>query len=141
MPDRIGQRIRRAVFERAEFHCEYCKSPADYSAVSLSIEHIIPRCRGGGSELSNLCLSCQGCNSHKYTSTTATDPLTGTRVPLFNPRTDEWSKHFAWGPNALEVIPTTAVGRGTVSLLRLNRRGVVGLRRALVAIGKHPPVA
>lgn len=35
----------------------------------FDIEHKTPRCRGGGDNLENLCLSCKDCNSKKHTRT------------------------------------------------------------------------
>jgi hypothetical protein len=70
---------------------------------------------------------------------TAVDPDSGEVVPLYNPRQQRWSDHFAWDSTYSLVIGLTAVGRATVAALRLNRQGVVNLRRLLVPIGEHPP--
>ncbi len=51
-----------------------------------------------------------------------------------------WSDHFAWNYDFTLVIGLTATGRATVEALRLNRPGVVNLRRALLAIAEHPPL-
>ncbi len=53
---------KETVARRAHGDCEYCKSRADYSPDTFSIEHVVPVARGGSHELSNLALSCQGCN-------------------------------------------------------------------------------
>jgi hypothetical protein len=140
MRESVSRSIRRAVAERAANRCEYCQTPGDFSASPLSIEHITPQSRGGSSTVENLCLSCQGCNNHKYTRTFAHDPVSDRQVPFFHPRKHRWAEHFAWSPSAMEVVPLTAIGRATVELLRLNRPGVVGLRGALASIGKHPPL-
>lgn len=47
--------------------CVYCGNQLE----RLAIEHIVPRARGGGDEITNLTLSCQRCNSKKRTKTAA----------------------------------------------------------------------
>src|SRR5260370_29885952 len=96
MPERLPARMRRLVTERAGFHCEYCLTPAWISPSPYSAEHILPKSKGGGQAAENLALSCQGCNGHKASRTTATDPATRNVVPLFHPRRQNWSDHFGW---------------------------------------------
>jgi len=89
--------------------------------------------------LSNLALSCQGCNGRKYTATTAIDPITGEPAPLFHPRRDRWSTHFIWNEDYTLVIGLTTTGRATATKLQLNRPGLVNLRALLRSVGAHPP--
>ena len=89
--------------------------------------------------MSNLAWSCPGCNGHKLTATTATDPRTGGRAALYDPRRHEWAVHFEWSRDGLTLIGLTPTGRATVERLKLNRSNVVGLREVLVAVGQHPP--
>ncbi len=86
-----------------------------------------------------MAFSCQGCNNYKHTSMEAPDPLSGESVPLFHPRRDRWAEHFAWSDDASQVLGLTPTGRATVVRLKLNRLGVVNLRRVLKALGEHPP--
>jgi DNA-directed RNA polymerase subunit M/transcription elongation factor TFIIS len=44
------------------FNCPYCGSPVHYS---FTIEHIVPREKGGRNILSNILLICSTCNSSK----------------------------------------------------------------------------
>jgi hypothetical protein len=124
---------------RAQGYCEYCRSPMRYSPDPFAVEHIVPRVAGGGNEPSNLALSCQGCNNLKFVSIEAVDPVTGVLVPLFHPRQQRWSQHFLWSQDTTVVVGRTPIGRATVERLRLNREGVVNLRRVLATIGQHPP--
>jgi hypothetical protein len=124
---------------RAQGYCEYCRSPMRYSPDPFAVEHIVPRVAGGGNEPSNLALSCQGCNNLKFVSIEAVDPVTGVMVPLFHPRQQRWSQHFLWSQDTTVVVGRTPIGRATVERLRLNREGVVNLRRVLATIGQHPP--
>jgi 5-methylcytosine-specific restriction endonuclease McrA len=73
----------------------------------LEIEHIRPLAKGGRDDESNLWLACPICNSHKSDKAQAIDPETGTTVPLFNPRTQQWSEHFRWADDGLRIIGTS----------------------------------
>lgn len=131
--------VKREVTQRAKDCCEYCLSQLDFSPTGFSIDHIVPKARGGDDSLDNLALACQGCNNYKHTATTATDPVSGQVTDLFHPRRDMWTQHFAWSDDKTMIIGITSVGRATVSRLRLNRVALVNLRRLLLEKGKHPP--
>ncbi|MDF5724675.1 MAG: HNH endonuclease signature motif containing protein [Rhizonema sp. PD37] len=49
---------------RAKGCCEYCYIQVKFATQSFSLEHILPRYKGGETSLENLALSCQGCNNH-----------------------------------------------------------------------------
>lgn len=136
----VPRAVRRLVRDRAGNRCEYCRHPASYAYSSFVCDHVIPRVLGSGNDASELAWACAGCNSSKYAKTRACDPQTGRTVPLFNPRRQNWSQHFAWNGDTLLVIGRTATGRATVEALRLNRPELLGLRRLLHAAGEHPPV-
>jgi hypothetical protein len=136
---RVSQKLRRLVKERAQGYCEYCICPDSYATQEHSIEHIIPEERGGKNSADNLALACQGCNNIKYNKTRMIDPVSREMAPLFHPRKDDWHDHFAWSSDRLLLIGLTPTGRATIESLRLNRQGVVNLRRLLLLEGKHPP--
>ncbi len=136
---RVSRHDRQRIIDRAGALCEYCRSPLLFSTAPFSIEHIEPQARGGRTTLANLALSCQGCNGHKSTRTTALDPVAGQSAPLYHPRRDRWRDHFAWNADFSEIVGLTPTGRATVDALHLNREGVVNLRRALHLIDCHPP--
>lgn len=69
----------------------------------------------------------------------AIDPETGVETALFNPRTQNWKDHFRRDDEKTRLIGLSAVGRATVSRLRMNRRGAVRARRRWVDAGLHPP--
>jgi hypothetical protein len=140
MPRRhVTAQERQIIAERARGCCEYCRSRVDFATQSFSVEHIIPASRGGETTLDNLALACPGCNGHKYTKTEAPDPIDGTVVPLYNPRPQRWQDHFRWNADFTRIVGLTPTGRATVSALQMNRPGVMNIRRALFAIGLHPP--
>ncbi len=113
----------------------------DFATQSFSVEHILPRAKGGLSELENMALSYQSCNNHKFTKIEGFDPITKQTVPLFHPKVQQWRDHFAWNEDHTIVIGTTPTGRATINELNLNRLGLINLRRVLFASGEHPPPA
>ncbi len=132
-------RQKKLVYDRAKGVCEYCLSPANYSSDYFVIEHIHPRVLGGTNQINNLALSCQGCNSHKFTHITAIDPMTGTPAPLFHPRRDTWREHLFWNEDYTLIIGRTPTGRATVEDLHLNRQGIVNQRALLRMANRRPP--
>ena len=51
---------RRAVFARDDWQCQYCGARG-----SLTVDHVIPRSKGGGSDWENIVASCAPCNRRK----------------------------------------------------------------------------
>src|SRR6516162_8389791 len=93
----MDQKTRLLVRQRAGLRCEYCHLTEAQSPVAkLQVEHIVPKKHGGVDDLANLALACIDCNLHKGANLTGIDPETGKLVELFNPRTQEWTEHFAW---------------------------------------------
>lgn len=137
--DRVSTALRRMVASRAKGLCEYCRCPEEFSPDSFTVEHIRPRQAGGETTAENLAWACFGCNGRKHTKTTHADPETGQEVALFHPRQQRWSEHFNWSNDYTQMIAKTPCGRATVEALRLNRAGVVNLRRLLTSAGLHPP--
>lgn len=136
---RVTAEQRRAVVERSGESCEYCLSQLRFSMQSFSVEHIIPVEKGGETELENLGLSCQGCNNHKYNKILGHDPVSRKTVPLYHPRQQNWMDHFIWNEDFTQIVGTTPTGRATVRELKVNRVGLVNLRRVLYQTSKHPP--
>ncbi len=119
--------------------CGYCRTSSVLIARPLTVEHLIPRSKGGTSDEQNLWLSCRSCNQFKGTQIEAIDPDTKMVVPLFNPRIQSWSEHFRWSTDGLMIIGLTPVGRATVIALKLNHEHIVESRRLWVSVGWHPP--
>jgi hypothetical protein len=60
----INQKLRRQLLDKVTHaHCCYCGNL--FSANELTIEHKIPICMGGSSEISNIALACAPCNRAK----------------------------------------------------------------------------
>ena len=51
---------RRAVFARDRWTCQYCGSRSN-----LTVDHVVPRSKGGGSCWENIVASCAPCNRRK----------------------------------------------------------------------------
>lgn len=124
---------------RARGICEYCQMPEDFETDTFEMEHIIPLVRNGTNDLDNIAFSCSGCNNRKGISIEGIDSQTSLVAPLFHPRLQRWEEHFTWSVNNLMLIGISPTGRTTIEMLQLNRTGCINLRRALIAIGEHPP--
>jgi HNH endonuclease len=135
----ISKTLKKAVFERADFICEYCLAVLAYSPQPFEAEHIVPISKAGDDDIENLDCACGGCNGSKYNKTHAADPFDGKIVPLFHPRQMSWYEHFIWSPDFLYIIGLTEIGRATVEALALNRIGLINFRRALLKLGAHSP--
>lgn len=123
----ISAATRRLVQTRAGNACEYCGLHQDYSPLAaLQIEHIIPRKHGGGDRPENLALACIDCNLAKGSNIAGIDPQTGQTTELFHPRHQAWSEHFE--RRGLYLVGTTATGRTTIQVLRMNSDEQVQLR-------------
>ena len=136
---KFSENERNFILQRANGCCEYCLTRYDFSAETFEIEHITPLVLDGTNELSNLAFSCGGCNGRKGQKIAAIDPVSNTISSLFNPREDNWEAHFVWLEDFSIIKGVSIMGRATVEQLKLNRLGVVNLRKALFIVGVHPP--
>jgi diadenosine tetraphosphate (Ap4A) HIT family hydrolase/5-methylcytosine-specific restriction endonuclease McrA len=59
----ISGTIRYEVLKRAKFRCELCGISAEIKA--LEVDHIVPRNKGGGDDISNFQALCYSCNAMK----------------------------------------------------------------------------
>lgn len=107
------------------------------AGASFHIEHIIPRSKGGSSELGNLALACPSCNLHKADRLSAVDPETGNQAPLFHPGQQSWSEHFRLVGRQIQGL--TPVGRATIAALDLNHSRRQQIRAAEEKFGLYPP--
>jgi 5-methylcytosine-specific restriction endonuclease McrA len=67
---------RRAVFARDDWTCQYCGSRAQ-----LTVDHVIPRSKGGGSTWDNIVAACAPCNRRKGDALPRQAGMTLTRPP------------------------------------------------------------
>jgi 5-methylcytosine-specific restriction endonuclease McrA len=74
---------RRAVFARDDYRCQYCGSRAD------SIDHVLPRSRGGPHTWENVAAACRPCNLNKRDRTPDEAGMRLAR-PCHAPRATAW---------------------------------------------------
>ncbi len=110
MTTRPTVELRWQVVERAGNCCEYCLLPQELTASTQQVDHVIAEKHGGQTVIEHLALSCTVCNRRKGSDLSSLDPVTGTLVPLFNPRTQSWSTHFRL--EGAHILGVTEVGGG-----------------------------
>jgi len=137
-PAYIPVELRRQVRIDAGGRCGYCHTPEALIGMPLEFEHLHPEAHGGATVRENLWLACTRCNDFKGDRNDAIDLETGETVPLFNPRTQTWTEHFAWSPDGTLIIGLTPIGRATVTALRLNNEFILVARRFWVEAGWWP---
>lgn len=133
---RVVPEIREWVARRAQFCCEYCKSPQRFSSIAYEVDHIIAQKHQGSDSLDNLAFACLACNRHKGSDLTTFDPFTGQLTRLFHPRQQLWADHFELQGSVL--VGRSDVGRSTVQLLQFNSAMRVQERSLLVERGLFP---
>lgn len=135
----ISATLRQEIIAEANGICGYCQTAQKIIGRPMAIDHLIPIAKGGLTERDNLWLSCRRCNEFKGVKTEEKDPVSGLAVPLYNPRHQTWTVHFAWDKTGTLIVGLTAVGRATIVALRLNNEEIVGARSLWVMAGWHPP--
>jgi len=138
MSSRVPATLAREVRERAGDICEYCCLPQNSQEATFHIDHVLPRSLGGTTILENVALACVTCSLRKAARQRARDPQTNKLVPLFNPRTDQWSRHFSFTKGG-RVVARTSSGRATIAALAMNRAAMVVLRGELFKLGRIRP--
>lgn len=76
---------RKNVYRRDDYTCQYCG--AKPSLEDLTVDHVVPRSRGGRTTWTNCVLSCVRCNRRKANRTLAE---AGVRL-IREPREPSWS--------------------------------------------------
>lgn len=127
----MSAEVRAALRERAEHRCEYCRLPEHLSHLPFHAEHIVAVVHEPNHHFSNLAWACPHCNWHKGPNLSTIDSATGKRVDLFNPRKQAWTDHFELQADG-HIFGSTACGRGTVELLKMNLQGRVEIRLQLL---------
>lgn len=74
---------RRAIFARDDFRCQYC------GGIAESIDHIVPRSRGGQHVWENVAAACRRCNHDKRDRTPEEAGMRLSRHP-YAPRETAW---------------------------------------------------
>jgi hypothetical protein len=128
--------LRDFVRERAGHRCEYCHlHEEDAGRLAFQIEHIIAKQHGGTDDPDILGYTCAQCNWAKGPNLAGM--LGGKLYPLFNPRKQNWYRHFRWEHTIL--VGKTKTGAVTVQVLNINDPARVMLRENLLFEGRFPP--
>lgn len=85
MPKRTVAFSRRNLYRRDQYMCHYCGDRPGTDA--LTIDHVLPRSRGGRTTWENCVLACEECNKKKGSRLIQT---TGMRL-MREPSVPEWS--------------------------------------------------
>ncbi|MDP2292175.1 MAG: HNH endonuclease [Actinomycetota bacterium] len=83
---------RRALFARDDYRCQYCGTHAD------SLDHVVPRSRGGQHTWENVAAACRPCNLRKRDRTPAEAGMWLARPPRA-------PREQAWITAAVVVVP------------------------------------
>lgn len=97
---------RRGVLARDQFTCQYCGAMPGRQA--LTIDHVVPRSRGGGRSWQNLVAACAPCNRRKGGRLPTEAGLRLMREPFAprilalalvesGPQQDRWAKYLPYG--------------------------------------------
>ena len=115
---------RRAVFARDGWTCQYCGSRSN-----LTVDHVIPRSKGGSSSWENIVASCAPCNRRKGDRL----PTQAGMHPRHAPRTPraEIFIHVASPTIPAAWLPVPAAGRP-------EQRRAPGPRRGAAPHGRRP---
>jgi hypothetical protein len=135
----ITESLRKQIIDTDKSRCCYCLTSEANSGIPMTYDHVQPVSLGGDTTFENLCLACRSCNEFKSNLTESIDPLSGETISLFNPRKQKWSEHFVWSVDATKVEGITAVGRATITRLRMNNPVIIVARKRWVMSGWHPP--
>lgn len=94
---------RKSIMLRDRMTCQYCHRP--FETKKLTLDHVTPRSRGGGSTWENLVASCYACNNHKADRTPTEAGMELARKPaaigihakhrlMVGDNTPEWDKYL-----------------------------------------------
>lgn len=59
---KVPKSVRKAVYKRDNYTCQSCGAKED-----ITIDHIVPRSKGGSNDVNNLQTLCESCNLRKKT--------------------------------------------------------------------------
>jgi hypothetical protein len=133
---RVSAALRRRLQERARGCCEYCLLSEEDAWFSHEPDHIIAEKHGGETTYENLAWSCFDCNRYKGSDIASRDSSTGTLVPFFDPRSQEWRDHVELSGG--RIIGLSAIGRVTERLLKFNLSERIEIRRLLIEVSRYP---
>ncbi len=100
---KVGAIIRLLVYLRDELRCVYCREDFSGKSDSLTLDHVVPSSKGGGSHLDNLVTSCKRCNEKKGDSLFSEKAIS-LIASLTWQANKRFLKHLEMEPDALEIL-------------------------------------
>ena len=79
VPRRVQVLSRKNIYIRDGYTCQYCGEK--FSAVNLTLDHVVPKSKGGLSRWENLVAACQSCNHRKGDRTPEEAGMALARIP------------------------------------------------------------
>lgn len=103
-----GKPTRALILKRDNHTCQYC----DYTGPKLTIDHILPKSRGGQDTWQNLVASCYDCNNCKDNRTP--EEWAAALKKVFNKETTNVSPlPFSWNSYQIGMLEARINSRGT----------------------------
>ena len=63
-PKNARHEFRQRIFKDWQWECAYCSKPLDEN--TATIDHIVPKFKGGHNVRANMCCCCSQCNKEKH---------------------------------------------------------------------------
>jgi len=114
----IPAALRRQVLARDQARCCYRGLLQFGQGAVFHINHVVPRSKGGATQLENLALQCPHCSLHK-SNLTAYPDSSGEPTPLFHPLRQLWHEHVSLMRTG-EIRGLTPTGHATIAALHMN---------------------
>jgi len=80
IPFSLARPSKRNIIRRDNSECQYCG--CHVSRESVTIDHVIPKSRGGKHEWTNVVVSCKKCNAKKSNRTPTETGIAPRRIPV-----------------------------------------------------------
>ena len=93
----IRKSTRFAIYARDGFDCVFCHLvfPLGYDGAGLTLDHIVPRDKGGSDAPENLATACHDCNSRRQHRELSRQELADVRAAIDYPLNRELGLHYA----------------------------------------------
>lgn len=116
---RITQSLKKQVLDEANWKCEYCGVDLDVN--SASIDHKIPRSKGGTDDRENLAAACRKCNMLKADKIIET--MTGN--PIAKQAAEAWIHAYIKSPKVTGILSFVIIFLGTVFAFYFNEQATL----------------
>ena len=111
------RKSKRAIFERDDFRCQYCAKRLPVE--ELTVDHVVPKSKGGSADWSNSVTACRSCNNKKGNRTPKeagmhliqspgvprTEPYLLIRRTLGRRVSVQWVPYLFWDVSPDQIVP------------------------------------